>query len=93
MGARRGLAAMSETLDATLQALFLAGPTPAAPVLAKTVAPATVPGAPVGTDLQSASQHYNRAMDALKAGNWTEFGAEMQALGQQLGQPTTRLNH
>jgi hypothetical protein len=32
-------------------------------------------------------------MDALKAGNWTAFGAEMQALGQELGQPTSRLNH
>ena len=84
---------MGETLDSTLQALFIAGPAPAAPVLAKTVAPAAVQGAPAGADLQSASQHYNRAMDALKAGNWAAFGAEMQALGQELGQPTTRLNH
>jgi len=84
---------MGETLDSTLQALFIAGPAPAAPVLAKTVAPAAVQGAPAGADLQSASQHYNRAMEALKAGNWSAFGAEMQALGQELGQPTTRLNH
>jgi hypothetical protein len=84
---------MGETLESTLQALFLAAPAPAAPVLAKAVAPAAVAGAPVGTDLQSASQHYNRAMDALRAGNWTAFGAEMQTLGQELGQPAPQLNH
>jgi uncharacterized protein len=84
---------MGETLDTTLQALFIEAPAPAAPLLAKTVAPAAVAGAPVGRDLQSASQHYNRAMDALKAGNWSTFGAEMQALGQELGQPASQLNH
>jgi len=84
---------MGETLDSTLQALFIEAPTPAAPVLAKTVAPGAVTGAPAGADLQAASQHYNRAMDALKAGNWTAFGAEMQALGQELGQPGAHLNH
>ena len=30
--------------------------------------------------------HYNRALKALSAGNWTEFGTEMQQLGQDLGQ-------
>jgi uncharacterized membrane protein (UPF0182 family) len=84
---------MGETLESTLQALFIAAPAPAEPVLAKTAAPAVVPGAPAGRDLQSASQHYNRAMDALKAGNWAAFGAEMQALGQELGQPAAQLNH
>jgi uncharacterized membrane protein (UPF0182 family) len=84
---------MGETLESTLQALFIEAPAPPAPVLAKAVAPAAVTGAPAGTDLQSATQHYNHAMDALRAGNWTAFGAEMQALGQELGQPAPQLNH
>src|SRR5215472_3003223 len=84
---------MGETLESTLQALFLEAPAPSAPVLAKTVAPSAVPGAPAGADLQSASQHYNRAMEALKTGNWTAFGAEMQALGQELGQRGAQPHH
>ena len=41
---------MGETLDATLQALFIEAPAPAAPVLAKTAAPAAAVGAPAGRD-------------------------------------------
>jgi uncharacterized protein len=37
--------------------------------------------------LTSASEHYTRALLALRAGDWTEFGAEMQKLGVALGEP------
>jgi uncharacterized membrane protein (UPF0182 family) len=37
--------------------------------------------------LTSASDHYTRALQALRAGDWTQFGAEMQKLGAALGQP------
>jgi uncharacterized protein len=36
--------------------------------------------------LTSASDHYARALQALRAGDWTQFGAEMQKLGLALGQ-------
>src|SRR5262249_618674 len=70
---------MGETLDSTLQALFVGGPAAPAPVIAKNEGPAAGAVAPAAGGLQTASQHYNRAMEALKAGDWTAFGAEMQA--------------
>jgi hypothetical protein len=62
-------------------------------VVAKTELPSVPAGAPAVGGLQSASHHYNRAMEALKTGNWTAFGAEMQALGQELRQPASQPNH
>jgi hypothetical protein len=38
--------------------------------------------------MQSAAQHYNRAMEAIRAGDWTAFGAEMKALGDELSKPS-----
>jgi hypothetical protein len=40
-----------------------------------------------------AANHYNRALKALSAGNWTEFGTEMQQLGQDLGQNSGGVSH
>src|SRR5262249_15902189 len=37
--------------------------------------------------LISASDHYDRALQALRTGDWTQFGAEMQKLGTALRQP------
>ncbi len=66
---------MGETLGATLDALFTGGPAPLPPPgIARAAPPAP-----------AAAEHYNRALAALKAGNWTEFGAEMQQLGRELG--------
>ena len=87
---------MGETLDSTLQALFTGGPAPAAPVVVKAETPPGTPPAslqaPPGS-MKAASQHYNRALDALKAGDWTAFGTEMQALGRELGEPGTPATH
>jgi hypothetical protein len=33
-------------------------------------------------------QHYNKAMDAIRAGDWTAFGTEMKALGDELSKPS-----
>jgi hypothetical protein len=41
----------------------------------------------------SAANHYNRAIKALGTGNWTEFGTEMQQLGQDLGQNSGGMTH
>ena len=38
--------------------------------------------------MQSAAQHYNRAMEAIRAGDWTAFGTEMKALGDELSKPS-----
>jgi uncharacterized membrane protein (UPF0182 family) len=83
---------MGENLEDTLAALFTnqrptvvtaaaaAPPVPAAPVQAKTAST----GAPTGS-LQAASEQYNRALGALRSGDWTTFGQEMEKLGQSLG--------
>ncbi|MGO9606915.1 MAG: UPF0182 family protein [Candidatus Binataceae bacterium] len=85
---------MGETLDTTLQALFTPGVAPAAPVLTKAETGAPEPVVPAGpADMKSATLHYNRALDALRAGDWTAFGTEMQALGRELGQSGGVENH
>jgi uncharacterized membrane protein (UPF0182 family) len=81
---------MGETLSTTLASLFNAREGEAAPVVAEIKPQATAPGngaaAPVQTSSSAAANHYNRALKALSAGNWTEFGTEMQQLGLDLGQ-------
>ena len=82
---------MGDTLDLTMAALF-SNQAPPAPIIAKAAAapaaPLPVAGAlppPSGPpELRSAAQHYDRALAALRAGDWTEFGAEMKQLGEQL---------
>jgi hypothetical protein len=81
---------MGDTLEGTMAALFSGGP-PVAPAIAKTIvtepaAGASAPGMPKA-DLQGATKHYNRAMAAVKAGDWTEFGVEMKKLGDELSKP------
>ena len=82
---------MGDTLDLTMAALFT-NQQPPAPTIAKAVA--TEPGLqptgqnPTNADMQSAAQHYSRALAALRAGDWSEFGAEMKKLGDQLSAPS-----
>jgi uncharacterized protein len=88
---------MGDTLDLTMAALFT-NQGPPSPVIAKAVANEGVAqsiaqGGPVGpAGMQSASQHYSRAMDAIRAGDWTAFGAEMKALGDELSK-SSNPNH
>jgi len=65
---------MRETLAEALAALFADMPTPSATTAAPTPAG--------GTDARSrdALAHYNRALERLKAGDWTGFGSELDAL-------------
>jgi uncharacterized membrane protein (UPF0182 family) len=84
---------MGETLEQTLHALF-EGSGGAAATVAQAAPPALPPSAVTSVtsggappNLRAASDHYNRALAALKGGNWTEFGAEMEALGHELGEP------
>jgi uncharacterized protein len=83
---------MGDTLDLTLAALF-ENAAPPAPTIAKAVTTQAPPeqlaagAAPTKSDMHAAAQHYNRAMDAIRAGDWTAFGAEMKALGDELSKP------
>lgn len=82
---------MGDTLDLTMAALFMNQQTPA-PTIAKAVAtePAVQSLAQNAAkpDMQSAAQHYSRALAAIRAGDWSEFGAEMKKLGDELSKPS-----
>jgi len=87
--------AMEPTLDASLSRIFGDGATresATAPTLAAAGgAGATKPaGEPTGqpsTDLiQQARQHYDRAMQAQREGDWAKYGEEIKRLGQVLEQ-------
>jgi uncharacterized membrane protein (UPF0182 family) len=88
---------MADTLSATLAALFKTAAPP--PVTVKTAATAPISTGPAltatpmaGVSL-TAAEHYNRALDALKAGDWTRFGNEMQLLGNELSHPPKAAAH
>src|SRR3984957_19800816 len=88
---------MGDTLDLTMAALFQ-NAAPPAPTIAKAITTQLAPqpitqgpsvgAAPGKGDMQSAAQHYNRAMEAIRAGDWTAFGTEMKALGDELSKPS-----
>ncbi len=90
---------MGTTLEATLAALFK-GEAPPPTVTAKsaeTLAAGTITGSAPLTAAAgvspSAAEHYGRALEALKAGDWTRFGSEMQALGNELNRPPNSAAH
>jgi uncharacterized membrane protein (UPF0182 family) len=94
---------MGDTLDSTLQALFAGPVAPPAPTISKVapqappaqqVAAASAPSQPpTPAELKDAASHYARALDALKSGDWTAFGDEMNRLGRDLGQQPAGANH
>lgn len=72
--------AMEATLEAALSAVFKPG---AAPPRAVTERPATAaPSETVAAETPRA--HYRAALEALRAGDWSGFGREMEALGKAL---------
>ena len=88
---------MGETLPTTLASLFTGREGAAPPVVAainpQAPASAGVATPPSQAASSGAANHYNRALKALSAGNWTEFGTEMQQLGQDLGQNPATAPH
>ncbi|HAK54601.1 MAG TPA: hypothetical protein DCP38_03820, partial [Acidobacteria bacterium] len=60
-------------------------PVPASPVLGLP-APAPEPTAAVSSLADEARQHYDRAIQAQRAGDWTRYGAELDRLGEILEQ-------
>jgi len=82
---------MGDDLELTLAALFKPGEgalpqiiqaTPP-PVIQKAGGP-PLPGAPPGADQRTAADHYDNALKALRSGDWSQFGTEMQKLGETL---------
>jgi uncharacterized protein len=95
---------MGNDLKSTLAALFSAPVETPPPTItqASSAAPAVTVATANGTakrppgvkgDLAGASMHYNRALAALRAGDWAQFGTEMQQLGAELGQPADSGHH
>ncbi len=80
---------MEQTLAGALAALFKRPSAPAvapAPVAAAAATGATA--GPVSGQARDALDHYDRALEKLKAGDWSGFGTELNALGTAL----TRMN-
>ena len=78
---------MEETLAGALAALFKAPPPAAVPATASAANLAT---GPLSDRAREALAHYDRAIAKLKAGDWSGFGAELDALRPllvQLNQP------
>jgi uncharacterized membrane protein (UPF0182 family) len=75
---------MADTLPQALKALFQAAPAPAPPVVAtagSSAAPSTgSAGAASGNLAAEALDVYDRALARLKAGDWSGFGAQFDAL-------------
>jgi len=72
---------MSQSVEPLLAALF--GTATAPPAVSVTTAPAA--GQPAtGGDTTAAIQHYRQALEALRRGEWRQFGAEMDALRDAL---------
>jgi uncharacterized protein len=85
---------MGDDLELTLAKLFKPGEgtlpqiiqATSPPVIAKAGGP-PVPGAGAGADKRTAADHYENALKALRAGDWSQFSAEMQKLGENLQNP------
>ena len=76
---------MRETLAGALAALFNV-PTAAAARTPPTASAANVPMGPLSDRAREALSHYDRAIAKLKAGDWSGFGTELNALRPLLEQ-------
>jgi uncharacterized membrane protein (UPF0182 family) len=71
--------AMEETLAGALAKVF-----GTAPVVTTPTTPTTPLTSDVAALVRSANDHYEKAQAALRAGDWTTYGAELKALQQDL---------
>jgi uncharacterized membrane protein (UPF0182 family) len=88
---------MNETLEGALASIFggsVAGlpSSVATPGTARTAGTAAPVFDPQAADLlQQIQSHYDRAMNAQRAGNWAEYGSEIQRVGELLRQLNARI--
>jgi uncharacterized membrane protein (UPF0182 family) len=87
---------MEETLDAALDRLFVGGGAPGQPRAPSGTSTSAAPAAgrgqpaplpPLAMDAAltaRARQHYDRAMQAQRDGNWALYGEEIRLLGEVL---------
>jgi len=87
---------MEDTLDAALSRIF-GGAFSSAPVQAAAPGaqgagrtPSTAPAADLQSLAQEASQHYERAQQLLKQGDWAGYGEEVKKLGDVLRRMSAR---
>jgi uncharacterized membrane protein (UPF0182 family) len=80
--------AMGETLEEGLNLLFGAG-TAARPTVAAAAAAGDAAGPDAGL-ISQAQQHYDRAIAAQRAGDWSAYGREIDQLGTLLKQLRSR---
>jgi uncharacterized membrane protein (UPF0182 family) len=85
---------MAETLDLAIDRIFGEGsaPRPAAPSSTSTTTVPAIPGLtprqPASSAAVRARQHYDRAMQAQRDGNWALYGEEIRLLGETLQEMT-----
>ena len=79
---------MESTLQGSIAAIFGAEAPPIEPVVEPPAPPEQ--GEPVATEIanliEQARQHYDKAQQYLKAGDWTGYGEELDALKAVLDQ-------
>ena len=77
---------MAETLDAGLQLLFGGDGRPSVVVdtTGAQTAPSTATGGASATLIRQVQEAYDRAIAAQRAGNWAQYGEEMNRLGELL---------
>jgi hypothetical protein len=82
---------MEDTLDAALSKIFSGAVTTSeaapAPAGAATPAPTKAPGAAavdIQTLIREANQHYQRALELERQGDWAGYGTEVKKLGEVL---------
>jgi len=78
--------AMEPTLEQSLARIFGGPSTPTAAVSGPTPAPGAARPTPtaIGTAAQRALEIYNRAQEALRRGDWAQYGAEQKRLEEAL---------
>jgi len=78
--------AMEPTLEQSLARIFGGRSAPAPAVTAAPAAPGAARGAPpaLGGAAQRALEIYNRAQEALRRGDWAQYGAEQKRLEEAL---------
>ena len=83
---------MATSLDEGLQMVFGTGGPRTAPATAElpAAAAAASPSASIDALLQRSQQHYDRAIAAQRAGNWAEYGREIEQLGAVLRELRSR---